>query len=264
MTSNSIRACWNEARPAFGSFVFSQDPANTEIVGAAGFDFVIIDTEHTTIGPAQVENHARAAASVGCSTIARVPPEEIASCGRLLDSGVQGIMMSHFGVDELASSKLSRIVRYAPDGERPSCSGVRSSAYSLRPFAECVCADNAELLAIGLVEDLDVVPKLDRLLADAPIDAVMPGPGDLSTALGIPGQPTHERVREVVRNIGRCARRAGIRVGMYLNSPAELTEWSEERFDFFVYLFDYKLLAQSYRAANAELRANVTRSSPGK
>ena len=258
MYRNRIRACWDASRPALGSFVFSHDPANTEIVAASGFDFVIVDTEHTTVTAAEVEHHARAGAVHDCATLVRVPPEEIAGCGRLLDAGVQGIVMSHFGVDERATSKLSGILRYAPVGHRPSCSGVRSTAYSLRPFAECVRADNVDLLAVGVVEDLEVVGKLDRLLADAPVDAIMPGPGDLSTALEVPGQPTHPRVRDVVRDIVRVARHAGARVGMYLNSPAEVEEWAGEGFDFYIYLFDYKVLAHAYRTANATIRQHMT------
>ena len=258
MNRNNIRACWDASRPALGSFVFSHDPANTEIVAASGFDFVIVDTEHTTVTPAEVEHHARAGAVHDCATLVRVPPEEIAACGRLLDAGVQGIVMSHFGVDERASAMLSDIVRYAPAGHRPSCSGVRSTAYSLRPFAECVRADNADMLAIGVVEDLAVVEKIDRLLAAVPVDAVMPGPGDLSTALGLPGQPTHPRVREVVGRIVKAARHAGARVGMYLNSPAEVEEWKEEEFDFFIYLFDYKVLAQAYLGASIAIRKHMT------
>lgn len=260
MSTNRIRACWDASRPALGSFVFSHDPANTEIVASSGFDFVVVDTEHTTLTAAEVEHHARAGGARGCTTLVRVPPEKIAGAGRLLDAGVQGIMMSHYGVDERASATLSSIVRYAPAGNRPACSGVRSTAYSTRPFAECVAADNADLLSIGIVEDLEAVANLEHVLAAAPVDAVMPGPGDLSTALGLPGQPTHPRVRDVVRDIVRGARNAGGRVGMYLNSPVELAEWTDERFDFFVYVFDYKLLAQTYRAANAELR---TRMAPG-
>ena len=262
MSANRIRACWGASRPALGSFVFSHDPANTEIVASAGFDFVVVDTEHTTLTAAEVEHHARAGAARDCTTLVRVPPEEIAGAGRLLDAGVQGIIMSHFGVDEHASATLSRIVRYAPAGNRPACSGVRSTGYSTRPFAECVAADNADLLSIGIVEDLEAVANLDRVLAAAPVDAIMPGPGDLSTALGLPGQPTHPRVRAAVRDIVRGARNAGGRDGLYLNSPAELSDWTDERFDFFVYVFDYKLLAQTYRAANAELRARIVPVTP--
>jgi 2-keto-3-deoxy-L-rhamnonate aldolase RhmA len=258
MSGNRIRECWDAKRPALGSFVFSHDPASTEIAGAAGFDFVIVDTEHTTVTPAEVEHHARAGAAAGCATLARVPPEEIATCGRLLDAGVDGIVMSHFGVDERASATLSGIVRYEPIGHRPSCSGVRSTDYSLRTFADCVRDDNASLLSVGIVEDLDVIPRLDRLLATSPIDAVMPGPGDLSTALGLPGQPTHPKVREAIREIARVARSVGARVGMYLNTPAEYAEWSGERFDFYIYLFDYKILAQAYRNAHTALREQMT------
>ncbi|MEP7205648.1 MAG: aldolase/citrate lyase family protein [Casimicrobiaceae bacterium] len=257
--ANRIRRTWAEQRPAFGSFVFSHDAANSEIVAAAGFEFAIIDTEHTTLGAAEVEHHARACAAHGAAALVRVPPEEIASCGRLLDAGAAGVVMSHFGADPVASRRLGSIVRYAPQGDRPSCSGVRSTRYGLRPFAETVRDSNADLLAIGIVEDVEALADLDGTLARCRVDAVMPGPGDLSTALGVPGQPTHPRVREAIDEIHRAARRAGVRAGMYLNTPDEFATWRGEGLDFFVYLFDYKVLAHAYGAARAAIAAVAQR-----
>lgn len=85
----------------------------------------------------------------------------------------------------------------------------------------------------------------------------MPGPGDLSTALGLAGQPTHPRVREAIGHICQAARRTGVRVGMYLNSPEEYEHWRSDGFDFLVYLFDYKVLARAYGAAAADIRARI-------
>ena len=71
---------------------------------------------------------------------------------------------------------------------------------------------------------------------------------------GSPGQPTHPRVREAVERTLQIARAAGLTVGTYLNSPEEIAIWQAHRFDFFVYLFDTKILAQAHAQALERMR----------
>ncbi len=255
MTPNPIRRCWQSGRPALGTFVFSTDAASVEIAGHAGFDFVIVDLEHAPLGIEHAPGHLRAAAAAGIGALVRVPSGDDARIGTLLDSGAHGILLAHFGKDAAAARAFGRVLRYAPAGERPSCTGVRAAGYGLTSYAEYVQHANADLIGIGLVEDAEVIPRLDALLKEVRIDAVMPGPGDLSVSMGLPGQPTHPRVKEAVGRVIASARGAGLRVGMYLNSPGEIHEWKALKLDFYVYLFDTKVLALAYAAATAAIRS---------
>lgn len=255
--THRMRQCWQDGRPALGTFVFSHDPASTEIVGHAGFDFSIIDMEHTTLTATAVEQHVRAANAAGCTALVRMAPEMVLSCGRLLDAGAHGILMSHFGCDPELSRAYAQVLRYAPQGNRPSCSGVRAAVYGLRSYAETVAAANRDVVGIALVEDVEAIGRLGELLPGSGLDAVMPGPGDISTSMGLAGQPTHPRVRAAIEEIIRAARRAGLRVGMYLNSPEELAVWQPQALDFYVYLFDLKIYARAYADAAAALRKDL-------
>lgn len=259
MTPNRMRRCWERNEPAFGSFVFSRDASTTEILGAAGYDFAVIDLEHSPIDLADAAGHLRAATGAGIDALARLPVVDPQQIGRLLDLGTDGIMLAHFGTDEPAARRFAHLLRYAPQGERPACSGVRATAHGLRPYAEYVAAANANVLGIGLIEDVDVIPRLPELLHDAPIDAVMPGPGDLSVSMGLAGQPTHARVRAAVDAILAAARAAGRRTGMYLNSPEEVSAWRSAGLDFFIYLFDTKLLGQAYADARSRIARAIGR-----
>lgn len=254
MVPNPLRRRWQSGQPALGTFVYSTDPASVEIAALAGLDFAIIDLEHAPLGIAETANHIRAAAGAGIAALVRVPTMDTGLIGKLLDTGAHGILLAHFGKDPAAARAFGSVLRYAPSGDRPSCTGVRASSYALTSYADYVKHADADLIAIGLVEDAQVVPQLDALLKEVRVDALMPGPGDLSTSMGLHGQATHPKVKQAVTEIIAAARRAGIRVGMYLNSPGEIRDWLPLKLDFYVYLFDTKVLAQAYAAAVTEIR----------
>jgi 2-keto-3-deoxy-L-rhamnonate aldolase RhmA len=255
MLPNLLRRRWQSGLPAIGTFVFSTDAANVEIAALAGLDFAVIDLEHAPLGIAETANHIRAAAGAGIAALVRIPAVDCGLIGKLLDTGAHGILLAHFGKDPAAARAFGRALRYAPSGDRPSCTGVRAASYALASYADYVQHADSDLIAIGLVEDAEVLPGLDALLKEVRVDALMPGPGDLSTSLGLPGQPTHARVKQAVAEVIAAARRAGLRVGMYLNSPGEIKDWLPLKLDFYIYLFDTKLLAQAYAAAVTEIRA---------
>lgn len=250
---NRVREVWRGGGVPIGSFVFSRASSNVEIIGRAGFDFVILDMEHAPLELGEVESHIRASNLSAISPLVRVPGPDHGLIGKVLDLGAEGILLPHFGLDRAAAREFAACLRYAPVGHRPSCTGVRAAGYTIGSYAEYVKHANAEVIGIGLVEDIEPVANLDAILAEAKIDAVMPGPGDLSTSLGVPGQPTHPSVREAVAKIMASARKAGLRVGMYLNSVAETADWPGV--DFYVYMMDVKVLAIAYADAAKGIRA---------
>jgi 2-keto-3-deoxy-L-rhamnonate aldolase RhmA len=254
MTPNPIRRRWQAGQPALGTFVFSTDPANVEIAGRAGFDFVTVDLEHAPLGIEHAAGHIRAAAAAGIAALVRVPNNDIGLMSKLLDLGAHGLMLPHFGKGAAETRAFAELLRYAPAGDRPSCTGVRAASYGVGSYADYVKHVNADVLGIGLVEDVEVIARLDALLKEVKIDAVMPGPGDLSTSMGLHGQPTHPQVKQAVADVIASARRAGLRAGMYLNSPAEIEDWRPLKLDFYVYLIDTKVLALAYAAAIAGMR----------
>lgn len=255
MTPNPIRRRWQAGEAALGTFIFSTDPATTEIAAGAGLDFAIVDLEHAPLDVGCAAEHIRAASGAGIAALARVPHASHGAIGPLLDAGAHGILLAHFGRDTAQARAFGGMLRYAPDGDRPSCTGVRAAGYGLSDYAAMVKHANSDVIGIGLVEDSEVIPRLGELLAQTRIDAVMPGPGDLSTSMGHHGNPTHPDVKRAVGEVIATARRAGLRVGMYLNSPGEIRDWAPMKLDFYVYLFDTKLLAQSYAAAATQIRA---------
>ncbi|MDO8279969.1 MAG: aldolase/citrate lyase family protein [Burkholderiaceae bacterium] len=254
--TDPCRARLQRRETAIGTFVFSSDVASTEVVARAGFDYAVIDLEHAPLTIADVLAHARAADSAGVSCWARVGHAEPPEIGRILDTGVQGLIMSHFGRDVALSRAMLDGFRYPPHGSRGTCSGVRGLRYLSEDLNGEIVRANERAFAIGLIEDAQVLDRLDEVLALPGLDAVMAGgAGDLSASMGLHGQGNHPKVREAAERIVRAARERGLKAGVYIGDTAGAQYWRDVGVDFIAYSIDYKVFAQAYAAAHATLAA---------
>lgn len=241
--------------PTFGTFVFSPDAAHTEIVAHAGFDFVVIDTEHAPLGALQVTDHVRAAQAAGTTPIVRVRGNRPEDVGRLLDTGAAGVMLPHVGLDPVATRAALAATKYSPDGDRPTCTAVRAIDYGLADFVTRSGQSNREVLTIGLVEDAAAVDRIEQVLEETPFDVIIPGAGDLASSYGVPGQLTHELVTTAVDRVITAAQRSGTRAGLYVRDAREAERWADSGVSVFLASIDYRILARAYQDMRAELTA---------
>ena len=245
----SLRARIRAGERVLGGFVFSTDPNVTEIYAASGFDFVIIDLEHT-MGDLQIlAAHLRAARAAGIAAMVRIGRSQLQDVPRILDAGCLNVMLPHLGLPEYGAEEALRMMRYAPDGERPTCTGVPAARYGLSPFADYVRWSNEAVAGVGLVEDRVCVEEIDMILDRGLVDCVMPGPGDLSVSYGVHGQFTHPLVQGAIATVLAAARQRKIAAGMYISDPAEVADGAARGFSVFVLSIDYKILGAALRAA---------------
>lgn len=250
----------SSGRTAFGTFVFSKDPAVTEIVAAAGFDLAIIDTEHAPLTISDVVDHARAAQATSISCWARVAAYDAAEIGRLLDAGIQGLIFPHFGMEQPGYHEGLAALRYAPQGTRPTCTGVRASAFGTE-FSAYVERSNRDVFGVGLVEDGAAVDRIEDVLDGCQLSAVMPGGGgDLATSLGLHGQGNHPDVIAAGRRVVEAARKhPQLKAGVYVSDLETAKQWSAWGADFFIYSIDYKVLCAAYEAIRKTLGSALSK-----
>ncbi|HAJ33282.1 MAG TPA: hypothetical protein DCK79_07890 [Candidatus Atribacteria bacterium] len=129
MKKNYLKEALMNGKTVFGPFLKITDPAVVEIMGFAGFDFVIIDQEHGPISVQSAQDMIRAAESVGITPIVRVIKNEETSILRALDIGAQGIEIPQINNKQNAMKAL-KSVKYSPQGERGVCRYVRAADYS--------------------------------------------------------------------------------------------------------------------------------------
>lgn len=232
-----------------GGFVFSPDPNITAIYAAAGFDFVIIDLEHTMGDTQIVAAHLRAAQATGIEALVRIGRSQLGDVPRLLDAGCSGLMLPHVGLPSYGANEALRAMRYPPEGDRPMCTGVPAAGFGLSSFADYARRSNLEALSVGLVEDKECIDDIDDVLSGGLVDCVMPGPGDLSVSYGVHGQFGHPHVLGAIEKVLVSAKRKNVAAGLYISDPSEIAGGLARGFSVFVLSIDYKLLGATLKSA---------------
>jgi len=180
------------------------DPAVVEIMGFAGFDFVIIDEEHGPISIENSQNLIRAAESVKITPIIRVGNNDEVLILRALDIGAQGIEIPQIN-SKSDALRAVKSVKYSPQGERGVCRYVRAANYSSMDKFKYFESANKETMIIAHIEGVEGINNLDEILSVPGIDVIFIGPYDLSQSLGIPGQVSHPLVTEKMKEVvGKC------------------------------------------------------------
>jgi 2-keto-3-deoxy-L-rhamnonate aldolase RhmA len=255
--ANPLVEKFNADERAYGTFLFSPDPANSEIAGHAGLDFVIVDMEHAPLALPDALAHIRAANAARISPVVRVGQLHPQPISQLIDSGAQGIMLPHTGLDMAETSRALDAMRYAPTGFRGTCRGVRGAAYGFEPFDEYFVRSDRDVMSFGLIEDASVCERIDELLDSVRLDAVVPGRADIATSLGLHGQPDDPTVVEMAREVLRAAKARGVKTGMVVLTAAAAEAYADLELDFLVVSTDQVMLANGYRDALATIREHV-------
>ncbi len=253
---NRIEEFIRNGRVAFGTFVFLPEPAIVEIIGNSGYDFIILDMEHAALGLRDVENLIRVAELSGTVPFVRIGKNRHEDILRVLEAGARGVLIPHV----MNAGEMSRIVetvKYPPEGKRGACRGVRAARYGDSNFAEYTRASNLSTWVMALVEDAESSENLEEVLSVKGINAVSPGPGDLSTALGLPGQTRHPRVIAIVDKIIAAARKKGIPVAMYITDASESEEWVKKGANMIIHSIDTRIIMEAYKRGINQLRQSV-------
>lgn len=226
----SIRERMRTGEPLIGGWVSLSDPAVAEMYAELGFDFTLLDTEHTPNSLETVADQARAvdAADSDCSPIVRVPWNDPVRLKRVLDLGVGGVMVPMLETVEAAET-FADAVRYPPDGRRGVAAG-RAARYGL-DFTEYVTAGEPPL-TIGQIETTTGLANVEQIAAVEGLDALFVGPADLSASLGVFQEWNDPAFEAAVSTVLDAGSTADVPVGTLATSDVE--EWIQRGFDFVI------------------------------
>ncbi len=187
MKKNRMKEKLRAGEPVYGVSVMIPSPQIVEMIGAAGFDWVLLDCEHGTLTIESVELMAMAAEACGITAIARPVTRSPEHILQVLDRGVMGVQVPHVNTAEDARQVVAA-VKYHPLGQRGLAAGTRAAVYdSHGTLADYVkAANDATLIAIQL-EEQAAIDNIDELLKVDDIDVFFIGPSDLSQSMGHPG-----------------------------------------------------------------------------
>lgn len=197
----------------YGMFMALKDPAMVEIIGYAGYDFVVIDLEHSTLDLSTMEHMIRAAKIVGITSIVRVPQEDYATILRAVEAGADAVMFPHLVTKEQAE-KIVNMAKYYPIGNRGLDASTRVATYGNIPMAEHMEQQNKRVQVIGMIEDKEALDHIDDILSVEGLDLLFIGAADLSSSFGLPGQVTHPELRSAMKIVIDKATKANVPVGL--------------------------------------------------
>jgi 4-hydroxy-2-oxoheptanedioate aldolase len=200
MRSNTTRAKLASGEPVAGLIVPVAAPVLVDLAALAGFDYVLIDTEHGHLGFEAAEHLVLAAEAAGITPLVRASHNAPSDILRLLDIGAQGVMVPQ--VNSAADAEAAvRAVKFHPRGSR-GLAGSRAADYGLTgSMAEYVAHANRETMVLALIEDSRALDGLEEILAVEGIDVLFIGASDLAQSMGYPGRPDHPQVRAAIDRI---------------------------------------------------------------
>ncbi len=229
-----------------GSWVTIGHPSIIDIMASAGFEWLVIDMEHTSIDLTMAHNLIATIQANGMKALVRVSKNEEVIIKRILDMGADGIVVPMVKSREDALEAID-YAKYPPVGKR----GVglfRAQKYGLG-FDEYKKWVNDELVIIAQIEHYEAVEKIEEIITTDGIDAVIIGPYDLSGSMGYPGKYDREDVKKGIKKVLDACSKNNIPSGFHVieSDPSKLNERIEQGCTFLAYSLDFFFLGDSAR-----------------
>jgi 4-hydroxy-2-oxoheptanedioate aldolase len=239
--------------PQIGLWSTLPDPYVSEIVAGAGYDWVLLDTEHTPNDVPRMLHQLQAVsaaipADAARRTSAVVRPDwnDAVLIKRYLDIGAQSLLLPFVQTAAEAEAAV-RATRYAPAGIRGMGGSTRASNFGRT--RDYVATAQDELCVLVQVETREALDNLDAILAVDGIDGVFIGPADLSASLGHPGNPRHADVRGAIDDAIVRIRAAGKAPGILMTDEVRARECLALGALFVAVAVDLLILARGAEAA---------------
>ena len=236
-----------------GSWITIGDSAIAEILAKAGFDWVVVDLEHSVISIDVAGDLIRTIDLCGTAPLVRLTSNKPDQIKRVMDAGAHGIVVPMVNSPAEATAAVAA-TRYAPLGKR-GVGLARAQGYGTR-FQDYLEWQKEGPVVVVQIEHKDAVERLEEILVVPGVDAFIVGPYDLSCSMGIPGQFEHPDFLDAMSRILNTGRELGCPAGLHVVEPdlVRLRQTIREGFTFIAYSVDMRMLDVSARQGIAQLR----------
>ena len=201
---NQFKQALAAGKAPIGTWLSSGSVATAEALGCVGFDFLVVDTEHTPIDVPQMTDILRAIVGTSAQAIVRPPWNDMVMVKRVLDAGAQTLLIPFVqNADE--ARRAVAYTRYPPEGVRGVAGTHRGSRYGTVPgyFARAA----TELCVIVQIETIAALDEIEAIAAVPGVDSIFIGPNDLAASMGHLGDTGNPAVQaKLVHAAKECAR----------------------------------------------------------
>ena len=208
---NKFKRAIQSGKLQIGLWSMLSSHVTVEVIAGAGFDWIVLDTEHAPNELPMVYSQLQAATGGTAQPVVRIPWNDMVTIKRYLDIGAQSLLIPCVETEEEARNAVAS-TRYPPQGKRGYAAASRASAFGR--IQDYVHACDHELCLLLQVETKMGLENLEAIARVEGVDGVFIGPGDLSAALGHVGDAKHPEVQAVIedaiKRIQGCGKPVGI------------------------------------------------------
>lgn len=216
LPENAFKRGLREAKPMIGTWFMSGSPTLAEAMGCAGFDFLVLDMEHSAVDAPQALSLLQAVAGTPAASVVRIPWNDPVVVKRVLDAGAQTVMFPYIQTVEDAQRAVAS-TRYPPAGIRGVAAMNRAGRYGAVP--DYLKRAGEEICVIVQLETAPAVSRLPEIAALDGIDSIFIGPADLSASMGMIGELDRAEVQDALAKAAQACRKAGKPCGIVGGSP---------------------------------------------
>lgn len=206
-----------------GCWLNSGSSINAEIVGKAGFDWVVLDLEHGIGTENNLINQLQALSGSTTIKIVRVEALVRQRVSRVLELGADGVLFPQIQNSQEAGQAIS-FMRYPPDGVRGMANMIRATDFG-QSFEEYYTGYMDNVLGVIQIETLESLNYLDEIANIEGVDVLFVGPADMSLALGVFRQYDHPKYIETLERVRDAAKKAGKATGTLLRNSGEYEKY---------------------------------------
>jgi 4-hydroxy-2-oxoheptanedioate aldolase len=229
-TAGSLRGRVLDGETTFGCWLTLGSSVTAELVGAANYDWALIDLEHGAGTESEALGQIQALGSTLTAPLVRVESSARQRAGRVLDLGAEGVMYPRIeSADE--ARRAAAALQYPPKGNRGVAAGTRVARFGadFDRYREWAATG---IVGVVQVETEPILSCLEEVASVDGVDVLFVGPRDLSAALGVFGQFDHPKYLEALAAVVAACRAHGKSPGILLGQPEDLPNYHEMGFRF--------------------------------
>jgi 4-hydroxy-2-oxoheptanedioate aldolase len=214
--ANTFKQALKAGNPQIGLWSSLSSNYSVEVIAGAGFDWILLDCEHSPNDLESLLTQLQAAAPYPSHPIVRVPWNDMVTIKRVLDIGAQSLLIPYVSTAEEARAAVS-YTRYPPAGVRGVAGTTRATRFGrIKDYAKRA---HEELCVLVQVETQEAFDNIEAIAAVEGIDGVFIGPADFHASLGYTGEISNPKVMPVIEDAIRRIRKAGKAPGIL--TPSE-------------------------------------------
>ena len=249
---NAFKHALAAGKPQIGLWSSLSSSYSVEVIAGAGFEWILLDTEHS---PADLENlltQLQAAAPYPTHAVVRVPWNDMVTIKRTLDIGAQSLLVPYISSAEEARAAVSYI-RYPPKGVRGVAGTTRATRFGrIKDYARRAHEEICLLLQVETQAGLDAIEAICGIDG---VDGVFVGPADLHASLGHTGEIANPKVKPLIDQAIRRIRKCGCAPGILTPSEADARHWLDCGALFVAVGADVGILARGAEALAAKFKS---------